>query len=71
MSKLNIVSSGWLKSVVDALFDWEEENDELLPPGWTAEGIAAAEAAGLVVDLETGATMTEAEANEFTPKGGK
>lgn len=71
MSKLNVVSSGWLKSVVDALFDWQEENFSPLPDGWTAEGIAAAEAAGLIVDLETGETMTEAEASDFTPKGGR
>jgi hypothetical protein len=39
---------------IDDLLDWEEENDRLLPPGWTAEQIAEVEARGLVVNLETG-----------------
>lgn len=71
MNKLNVVSAGRFNAVVESLHDWEEENDRPLPPGWTAEGIAAAEAAGLIVDLETGATMTGAEASDFTPKGGR
>lgn len=68
MNKLNVVSAGRFNAVVESLHDWEAENFSPLPPGWTAEGIAAAEAAGLIVDLETGATMTEAEVSDFTVK---
>ncbi len=71
MNKLNVVSAGRFNAAVESLHDWEAENDRPLPPGWTAEGIAAAEAAGLIVDLETGATMTEAEVGDFAPKGGR
>jgi hypothetical protein len=39
---------------IDDLLDWEEENDKLLPPGWTAEQIAEVEAQGKIVNLETG-----------------
>ena len=65
MNKLNVVSAGRFNAVVESLHDWEAENFSPLPPGWTAEGIAAA---GLIVDLETGATMTEAEVSDFTVK---
>lgn len=68
MNKLNVVSAGRFNAAVESLHDWEEENDRTLPDGWTAEGIAAAEAAGLIVDLETGETMTEAEVSDFTVK---
>lgn len=40
--------------VIDDLLDFEEENDRLLPAGWTAEAIAEVEARGQVVNLETG-----------------
>ena len=68
MNRINVVSAGRFNAVVESLHDWEAENDRPLPPGWTAEGIAAAEAAGLIVDLETGETMTEAEVSDFTVK---
>lgn len=44
---------------------WEEEEDKLLPNGLTAEDIAAFEAAGFVVDLETGQLIPESEANDY------
>jgi len=66
MNKLNVVSAGRFNATVEALHTWEAETGRPLPDGWTAEGIAAAEAAGLIVDLETGATMTEAEVSDFT-----
>ena len=40
--------------VIEDLLTWEEESDMLLPNNLTPEDIAAFEAAGFVVDLETG-----------------
>ena len=75
----------WLDKFVDVLFGssgaelspaavdletWEEENDQMLPNGLTAEDIAAFEDAGWVVDLETGQLISEAEANDYgVPRG--
>lgn len=56
----------WWKNVVEDLLTWEEENDQLLPDGWTPEQIALAESQGYVVDLETGELIPEEEANDYT-----
>ena len=53
------------QTVID-LEDWEEENDQLLPNNLTAEDIERFEAAGFVVDLETGQLIPEEVANQYT-----
>lgn len=47
------------------LLTWEEENDQLLPNGLTPEDIARFESLGYVVDLDTGALIPEADANNY------
>ncbi len=56
------------QSVVEDLLTFEEENDMLLPNGLTPEDIARFEAAGCVVDLETGQLIPESEANAYEVK---
>lgn len=53
------------QTVID-LETWEEENDQLLPNNLTAEDIERFEAAGFIVDLDTGQLIPEAEANAYT-----
>jgi hypothetical protein len=51
--------------VIEDLLTWEEESDMLLPNNLTPEDIAAFEADGFVVDLETGQLVPESEANNY------
>ncbi len=55
-------------AAAEDLLTWEEENDQLLPEGWTAEAIAAAEAAGYVVDLDTGELISLDDVNNYQVK---
>ena len=50
---------------VEDLLTWEEENDQLLPNDLTAEDIARLEDMGYIVDLNTGALIPEADANNY------
>lgn len=63
---LSSFSSSNITQAAEDLLSWEEEQDQLLPNGLTAEDIAAFEAAGWIVDLETGQLIPEAEANAYT-----
>lgn len=53
------------QNVVEDLLTWEEETDALLPNNLTAEDIAALEAQGYVVNLETGQLIREEDANDY------
>lgn len=53
------------QAVKEDLYTWEEENDRLLPEGWTAEEIARYEMMGYVVDLVTGDLLSEEECNDY------
>jgi hypothetical protein len=55
-------------NAVEDLLNFEEEEDMLLPNNLTPEDIAAFEAAGYVVDLETGQLIPESEANAYEVK---
>lgn len=48
---------------INDLENWEEENDALLPNGMSAAEIANLEAAGFIVDLETGKVSRDPDAD--------
>jgi len=56
------------QDAIEDLLTWEEENDQLLPNNLTPEDIAAFEALGIVVDLETGQLISEDQANNYEVK---
>lgn len=53
------------KKKVEDLLSWEEESDALLPNNMTPEEIAELEAAGYVVNLETGTIIPIEEADDY------
>ena len=59
------IEQTWVNAVED-LLTWEEENDALLPNGFTAEQIADLEEDGLIVDLVTGVVSRDPDV-EVTP----
>lgn len=63
---LSSFSSSNITQAAEDLLSWEEETDALLPNNLTAEDIARFEAAGWIVDLETGSLIPEGEANAYT-----
>lgn len=58
---MDIQENIW-RAAAEDLLSWEEETDQLLPNGMSAEDIADLEEDGWIVDLETGQKFRDPDA---------